>query len=146
MMKQQINDNTENSWTIFYDAAFTPSISGLSSLDISGMNKHLLDAHINPLKILKYIPERFYYGRDDLTEIIIPDYIEGISIYAFKDCNNLKDIYIPKSVKYIEAGAFLGTSIAHRHVQYEGNLEDWLSIDIDRNDGLTDDDFIDILG
>lgn len=143
--KDYINKNDKDSWVIFYETAFTPSISGLSSFDIAEMNKMLLQSGINPIEKLKYIPERFYYGRDDLTEIKIPNYVEGISIYAFKDCENLKKIYIPKSVKFIDGGAFDGGP-TYRHIQYEGSLNNWLSMDIDSNDGLTEDDYIEFQG
>ena len=41
-----------------------------------------------------------------LTDIVIPDSVEGIGNNAFKDCSNLKSVVIPDSVTEIGESAF----------------------------------------
>lgn len=55
------------------------------------------------------IAEAAYY-RTNLTEVIIPDSVEKIGYWAFDDCKNIKGIYIPKNVQYIENYAFENNS------------------------------------
>lgn len=49
-----------------------------------------------------------FSGRNNLTEVIIPDSITTISNAAFSNCKNLKIVIIPDSVKYIGDSAFQG--------------------------------------
>lgn len=52
------------------------------------------------------IGSSFFAGRFNLEEVQISDTVTSIGKYAFKECG-LKEIYIPKSVKSIEADAFI---------------------------------------
>jgi hypothetical protein len=44
--------------------------------------------------------------KNDLTSVTIPTEVTKISSYSFSSCNNLKQVYIPKSVVEIEDVAF----------------------------------------
>lgn len=56
------------------------------------------------------IPNNMLNG-SRLSKIIIPDGTRRIGRFAFLDIKNLKEVVIPKSVKIIDVGAFLGTAI-----------------------------------
>lgn len=60
--------------------------------DVGDITKVLLDANINPLNHLSYIPAYFLYGQD-VKSFNIPQHILGIEPFAFGSCHHLKDIY-----------------------------------------------------
>lgn len=128
-MKDIINENTSMSWREFYDKV---EESTLSSLEISVMNKLLLDAGINPLLLLNYIPTGFFFSRQDLTEYKIPNNITSIENSVFDSCRNLQYLYIPKRVQFIEQNVFYGCSETMT-IEYEGNKEEWENIFISHN-------------
>ena len=66
----------------------------------------LLQAGIDPLTTLNYIPEFYMYADDKLEYLIIPDNIIEIGKNAFEYCKNLKNITISKNVKNIDHFAF----------------------------------------
>lgn len=45
-----------------------------------------------------------------IEKVVIPDMVDIIGPNAFEDCVNLTSIYVPRSVRYIEAFAFKGCS------------------------------------
>ena len=49
-----------------------------------------------------------FSGKENLTEVVIPDSVTIISNAAFYNCKNLKVVVIPDSVTYIGASAFQG--------------------------------------
>ncbi|WHE88248.1 leucine-rich repeat domain-containing protein [Lachnoanaerobaculum gingivalis] len=49
-----------------------------------------------------------------MQSIKIPDSVEDINDFAFKDCKNLSNIEMSKSIKYIREGAFEGTKYYER--------------------------------
>lgn len=51
-----------------------------------------------------------FSDRLDIESVVIPDGVELIDIWAFRDCKNLKSITIPASVKRIYRRAFEGCS------------------------------------
>ena len=131
-MKEKINENTPESWREFYDEVGNTTIS---SLEISVMNVALMSAGIDPLQMLNYIPEGFFFSRQDLTEYKIPSHITAIENSAFDSCRNLQYLYIPKSVQFIEQNVFYGCPET-MVIEYEGNEEDWNGIFISHNSGI----------
>ena len=128
-MKEKINENTLISWREFYDEVEN---STLSSIEISVMNAALMSAGIDPLSLLNYIPEGFFFSRQDLTEYKVPNHITAIENSAFDSCRNLQYLYIPKSVQFIEQNVFYGCPET-MVIEYEGNEEDWKDIFISHN-------------
>ena len=59
-----------------------------------------------------------------LYEVVLVRNLEIIEEYSFRECGRLKNITIPASVKYIEAGAFFETKLSS--VNFE-NPYDWIS-------------------
>ncbi len=73
--------------------------------EIGDMTRILIDAGLSPLDDLKYIPVGFFAGWD-FEEFRIPNGIESIHMGAFRNCRELKKIYMPDSVRKIESMAF----------------------------------------
>lgn len=69
----------------------------------------LLNANINPLEHLDYIPEDFLRG-SSIKEFEIPGHIKKIGSSAFSWCSSLKSITIPDSVTSIGEWAFRNCS------------------------------------
>lgn len=57
------------------------------------------------------IPKRAFCNNTNLTEIIIPNSVKEICIFAFSGCAGLKRIILPNSVKYIGQSAFLNVKV-----------------------------------
>ena len=83
-------------WEDFYEGNFTPILT-----------KTLLEANINPLDCLDYIPSHYMY-EEDITEFEIPEHIERIEDSAFEYCDKLTRITIPYNVD--EIGNFVFSS------------------------------------
>ncbi len=66
--------------------------------------------------------------RDGLISLSIPSGINGIGPFAFCDWNNLKDILIPESVKFIALGAFQNCSNL-KIIHFMGTKDKWDKID-----------------
>ena len=62
-----------------------------------------------------------------LTSITIPDGVTSIGYRAFCYCRNLTSITIPDNVTSIGSSAFGGCPL--EDIYYQGDIEDWLSID-----------------
>ena len=63
-----------------------------------------------------YIENRYYSGRDDFTEVIIPDSVQNVGIGAFADCTTLETVILPAGMSRIRKELFSGcTSL--RNVQ-----------------------------
>ena len=129
-VKEFIEDNIElienRAWDQIYDnARFT-----LDSESTGGFTLAMLDIGEDPLETLDYIPD--YYLSDakiesfnipnhilelsegcfafsSLKEIIIPDSVTTIGMYAFYECPQLQRVTIPPTVTSIEGNAFQNT-------------------------------------
>ena len=105
-VKQLIEDNIHliegNYWDIMYsrvrqkDPLLTPYFTEV-----------MLEAGLNPLEYMTYVPDRYVMGRDNVTgKFVIPNGITRIGEEAFSTCYYLTDVIIPNSVKIIDGGAF----------------------------------------
>ena len=126
-VKEFIEDNIDliedRAWDQIYDnARFT-----LDSESIGGFTLAMLDIGEDPLETLDYIPEYYLsdtkidsftipnhilelsegcFAYSSLKEIIIPDGVTTIGMYAFYQCPQLKRVVIPPSVQNIEGTSF----------------------------------------
>lgn len=71
-----------------------------------------------------------FYGRADITEVIVNDTVTTIGSYSFEKCGNLKTITISPSVKSIGHGAFSGCS-GLTDIYFTGSKEEWNAITVD---------------
>lgn len=88
----------------------------------------LIEAGIDPLDYLDYIPWR-YYSFSPFETFIVPDhikYIEGGGVVAE---SSIKTIVIPRSVKYVGEGAFDYVYDNLKEIQYKGTAEEFLNIE-----------------
>ena len=82
----------------------------------------------NPL----YYAHHLYLNDVEITDLVIPDGVTGISSYAFYDCSGLTSVTIPNSVTIIGYGAFRNCSgLTSVHIS---NLTAWCGIRFDSND------------
>lgn len=65
----------------------------------------LLEANINPLNYMSYIPPYFLL-KTYVQNITIPSHIEKILHQSFYNCSNLEEIILPDSIKTIGMDAF----------------------------------------
>lgn len=75
------------------------------------------------------IGEKFFSGRTDLTDIVIPNSVTGIGSNAFSGCTGLTSITIPSGVKSIGINAFRNCS-ALTQVNIS-DLSEWCNIDFE---------------
>ena len=126
-VKEFIEDNIDliedRAWDQIYDNARTT----LDSESIGGFTLAMLDIGEDPLATLDYIPDYYLsdakiesfnipdhihelcegcFAYSSLKEIVIPDSVTTIGMYAFYECPELKRITIPPSVQNIEGNSF----------------------------------------
>ena len=144
-IEQYISLITENKFEDLYRIALREHVA------IEDLTNSLLQADINPLEHMSYVPQYFFYGstksidgfiipnnivairecafyETDLTEIVIPEGIQSIYTRAFARCKNLLFVTLPHSTEFIDRSIFTGCdSLAE--VRYNGTLEEWNKID-----------------
>lgn len=118
-IKENIDLIEENAWQLIYKSA-------IQRVPIGQFTQILLEAKINPLDYLDYIPE-FYLRNTDISEFKIPDHIKRINYNAFKNCHELETVYIPKSVTSIDSGVFSECRNLKKII-YDGTIDDWNNI------------------
>lgn len=84
----------------------------------------LLEAEIDPLTYLNYIPFYYLYGQVTDETYHIPNHIKNIGMGAFEGCMDLTTVYIPKSVTTIGDYAFYDCTNLN-DIYYEGSIKDW---------------------
>jgi hypothetical protein len=70
-----------------------------------------------------------FADNENITDIILPRYIERIPRGAFDGCKNLQRITISKIIRCIPEGAFRNCD-SLEDVYFEGSEDDWNNIDI----------------
>lgn len=123
-IEKYIEQIDKNDWANIYNKA-------IDELDIytSELTLTLLEAGINPLDHLDYIPSRYLHSSDikyfDIPnhiktidsaafaqsnlegKFIIPNSVENINYRAFRSCINLEEVHFLDTVLQIESEAFL---------------------------------------
>ncbi|MCQ2485669.1 MAG: leucine-rich repeat protein [Clostridia bacterium] len=153
--KGSINVDSANSFFssengILYDKnktqlIFFPKLSELTEYEIPSSvcniksnpfwwNDYLCKIIVSPN--LKTIATQSFGGIRNLEIAVFRDGVEYIDYHAFEECENLTTIYLPKSIKSIDTGAFYcmdgkncNTSLTD--VYYEGTEEEWQATGID---------------
>lgn len=83
----------------------------------------LLEAGIDPLETLGWVPD--YYAKEStiITNIKLNDDIVAVGNQAFAKCINLEHLFIPESVKEIGDWCFYGCKKL-KEVAYDGTIEE----------------------
>ena len=126
-IEENINLIENNRWEEIYNKAG----KNLQSNEIGEFTQIMLEAYIDPLNYLDYVPmcylrnsdisggfnrprgikaignHAFYYCRS-LTSVTIPNSVMSIGDYAFAQCDSLTNITIPDSVTNIGVWTFCG--------------------------------------
>lgn len=76
--------------------------------EMCDLTETLLEAGINPLEHLDYVPEGYLYNNQDILKLEIPSNIKRIEQKAFCFNANIRELTIPASVSYIDYNAFCG--------------------------------------
>ena len=118
-----IDQIEDRAWDQIYDNARF----NLDSESTGGFTLAMLEIGEDPLDTLDYIPEYYLsdakidsftipnhilelsegcFAYSSLKEIIIPDGVTTIGMYAFYECPELKRVVIPPSVQNIEGNSF----------------------------------------
>ena len=88
--------------------------SGISLIKYVGIDKKItlpINFEHNGNVVSNYSMHAAFQNNKIIEEVIIPEGITYISIYAFKNCINLKKVTLPNTIRNIEAEAFYNTGI-----------------------------------
>lgn len=68
----------------------------------------------------------------DVESFVVPDYVTHILYDAFEKCPNLKELTIPRSVKYMGWGSIFGFSNIEEPIKiyYNGTVKEWAQLSI----------------
>lgn len=100
-IEQNIKLMEQNKWKEFYDLAEQE----FTSRSISRLNQLLIDAKIDPISELEYIPKNFLRNAGLVTHYEIPNNCKRIGDKAFAH-SGIQSIIIPESVEAFEPDVF----------------------------------------
>lgn len=115
LVKKFIEENIglieEGRWDIIYNPQDYRSVYtyflDYESERVPEFTTILLNAGIDPLEYLDYVPSWYQY-QQTMKYVNIPNHIKQIGYYAYGNCKDLYRITLPNSVKHIEERAFYG--------------------------------------
>ena len=122
-IEQHIDLIEDNNFSQLY---FTVS-KELSYSDYPLVTKVLVEAGIDPLVGMIYVPANYMHGLSDITRVIIPETVISIHRDAFSNMPDLNSVQMPKSVVKFAENIFDGSPNLH-NIAYEGTKEDWKHI------------------
>jgi hypothetical protein len=100
-----------DSWDIIYDPQDSRSVYvcffDYKSERVPEFTTIMLDAGIDPLESLDYVPS-WYQHQQDIKYVNIPNHIKRVGYCAYRNCEGLYRVTLPNSVKHIEERAFYG--------------------------------------
>lgn len=102
----------------FMNCTFLETINWGKNVQRIGTTEDLKTGHENGV----------FEGCISIKSISIPDSVQVLGIDTFADCKSLKSIVIPSSVKMVCINSFKNCDALEK-VYFEGELEDWCSID-----------------
>lgn len=88
---------------------------------VSALTDLLYDSGVDPLPYLKEVPDYFAWELP-IKSVKIPEGITIIGSYAFSDCAELTEIYLPDTVKFVRDSAFQRAANL-RKIKFSDQLE-----------------------
>lgn len=82
---------------------------------------------------VKTMENTFIFEDSQLSSIVIPEGVQGFPRCTFKNCTNLKELWLPKSLKVVGQNAFVASmedlgADPIEDVYYAGSKDDWNDI------------------
>ena len=109
-----------------YDTLYDIADEDLAQYQVGELTKTLWDIGEHPEAELSYIPSA-YFAEWEMREYKIPDNIKEIRSFAFVHCEQLKELWIPKSVTKIGTSFVYGCN-SLKTIHYEGDKKDAINI------------------
>ena len=122
-----IEDDTKESWEEIYENACLKNEEHLKGK----FTEVLLQAHINPLYKMNYIPN-YFLSDSNIEYFEIPPNIIKIEYWAFSNCKNLSKIIWPTSVKELGSSIFASCNKL-KEITFLGTKKEWRKIPKIRN-------------
>ena len=124
-VKEFIEDHVDlieaNKWREFYDIVDTE----IRTLEATGeLGSILLEAGINPLNYLNYVPMGFL-SCTNISNIVIPGNVQSIMNQAFSDCKQLVSVVIPVNVSIMGVQVF-DDCYNLKEITYLGTRDEWI--------------------
>lgn len=122
------NVTIPDSVTSVGDRAFY-GCGGLAEIKYSGSMANWFEIKgLNYLMHYGKVDRKLYIDDVEITgDLVIPDGLTSIGVYAFLNCSSLTSITISDSVTSVDSGAFLGCS-SLAEIRYSGSIANWVKI------------------
>lgn len=101
---------------------------GDSDLNIIKIPERAMNRYGRKVPVITFSRQAFS-GKNNITDIVLPQSIERFPKGAFEGCTGLKRITVPRKVKVIKEGTFAGCKRLE-DVYFEGTMEEWNRINI----------------
>ncbi len=82
-----------------------------------------------------YVSNESFINCNSIEEIVLSN-VTSIGQAVFKNCKNLKNIYLPQNLISIGVDSFLGCE-GLTGIYFDGNLENWFNVSVTINDAYT---------
>lgn len=97
-IEQNINLIDSNKWQLIYDRL--KNRNELQLHQIGRFSRMMLEAGINPLDYLNFVPTGFFWSttpqsHGEFAHIIIPDHIKQLNTRCFANANYIKELSLP---------------------------------------------------
>lgn len=130
LIERYIDDIDKNNWEYIYEQLVNNKF--YTAEEICLFTLHMLDAKINPLLYMNYVPSGFLYnakyiGRLENMCLHIPDHIKEIKDCAFYN-SGITDLTLPESLEKVDyKGIFSMDSFINIHIKdiHKAFLIEW---------------------
>ncbi len=120
----------EQNWSLLesqnFDDLYKKAIDNAEekTTDIPEITNLILQAGINPLDFMTYVPEFYALGLD-IDNVEIGSKVKEIRVGSFMKCKTLKNVIIPERVTFIHDTAFIDCSSDLKVIAKSWYINDW---------------------